>query len=74
MKSRQGMPEEPSVLISFVFDTSLGQRKFSKSESAYADIGIEHFVKWCPHMRTMVASDLKIKPSRSKAEQQVIFR
>ena len=45
MKSRQGIPKESSVFVSFVSDTSLGQRGVSKSESAYADIGIVRFVE-----------------------------
>ena len=31
MKSRQGIPKESSVFVSFVSDTSLGQREFSTS-------------------------------------------
>ena len=38
MKSRQGIPKESSVFVSFVSDTSVGQHEFSKSESAYAEL------------------------------------
>ena len=67
-KSRQGIPKESSVFISFVSDTSLGQRKFSKSESTYVDIGIVRFVKGCPHMRTMAASELMYKSKHKKGK------